>query len=655
MTRSPELLLHSLHPNLHTSSIVASSAGHQERAEGTEHGNAESKIAAYLERIEELSARDRGAKLLALHLLDQMVVVELPDSHWERLGRIARDNGQNINLSHTEKDKLSQEVKGIQRDSLLQWTDYFTQTNDQYPTWFKYYALEGLSKMSTFNVDKGVFNRRSSTSTAPYPSLDPAVLAQVYDSLQNGEIAGFNKLYSEKIVLQSDEEADVYTSDVVRGEWQLYTDPQKIAGASQGTPWCIASPSMAKSYLDNGNGQFYLFHTKDSETGEKNRRASASIRMRDGVVSEVSGVKSGSAQALDDWLVPEVSRKLTTLPGGERYVRAFDDKKKLIAMDKKFQSGVDFTIDELRFLYEVDRPIEAIGYGRDVRVSDFKVNVVNHHRQLEAVYGKAAESMVLTSDLVNSNYELLLANGFSPEAVIENMSHYVLQKDETIHRLLTLGVDLALFYGSLDVVAQALTLERMLASGQKVDIEQVFTHLSSSALRSNNGIAEIMIRNSIPTEKVVEVFRPNDMNGRIISLLEAGADISVLVDKLSANLILHNFKAILDRGFNVDVAPVLLKASPKTIAAHLPILVRAGAEIDIPKLLSRLTQQDTLRYLKNFQEAGVAIDVDTLLSKVQVSKADTAKNLLRAAGLDASRYKSKIHVSRSSRANKANR
>lgn len=101
--------------------------------------------------------------------------------------------------------------------------------------------------------------------------------------------------------------------------------------------------------------------------------ACASVRLDVyGQVAEISGLNDG--QALEDSLIPQVEEKVRSLPGGERFLKAFADKKQLIALDRKMQSGEDLTTAELEFLYETDRPIDTLDTynGYDPRVYELK-------------------------------------------------------------------------------------------------------------------------------------------------------------------------------------------------------------------------------------------------------------------------------------------
>lgn len=386
--------------------------------------NDERRIDAYLERLDR-SIKKLGSKheqLLWQSTVDSLIVKpeDISDSYWKTQEQILRDNGQGRELSEDEKEYLIREdIQKNQRESLESWTNYLSHEDCPYPTWFKVYAIEGVSKMGVYDKSTMRYKKRDNGSVAPYPRFNPATLAKVYDAIisfyginpskdlgvnqpsaedearaaeldalvQSGN---FNKLYSrlllsEKTIMKTPER----TEDI-DGEWVEYGlgDEDAIASAADGTPWCVASPSVGRSYLTTGlygddyddyddrhgesKAKFIFFHLHDKD-GRLADNACASIRLdTDGNVAEISGLKDG--QALEDSLVPIVEEKVRSLPGGEKFLKAFADKQTLIALDRKIQYGKEITKEDFRFIWELDRPIETLDtYNvEDPRIEEFR-------------------------------------------------------------------------------------------------------------------------------------------------------------------------------------------------------------------------------------------------------------------------------------------
>ncbi len=377
--------------------------------------NDERRNGVYVDRIKDIVGRygeKAEQRLWGFSSASDELVVKpenVPDSFWESQAQIRRDNGMNEYISDYEKKLLVEDARKRQRESIKSWSDYLSQKDCPYPMWFKLFAWDGVTKMSAvYDKDSQRFAKHDKTTMAPYPHLNPAVLAQIYDvicsvnGLDESDETGkpnldeeteiiaktynFNKLYS--LILSKQKVALEVPKDPenVHGDWVEYRhgDEKALAAAAAGTPWCIASPVVGKNYLAKGHygtgeieetenkARFILFHLRDEDTGELTSSACASIRLdTDGNVAEISGLQNG--QVLDDALVPVVERKVRSLPGGKRYLEAFADKRELIRLDKKMQAGEKLTNDELRFIYELDRPIHKIEqYGEDIRIEEAK-------------------------------------------------------------------------------------------------------------------------------------------------------------------------------------------------------------------------------------------------------------------------------------------
>lgn len=403
--------------------VVDSSLNKAKRAgEKLTGSGSERRNKAYLHRIEDMVDQlgSRMEKNLLRASVDRIITQpeDIPDSYWAAQEQILRDNGQARELSDREKEILTADIQRQQRESLKPWVDYLSHEDCPFPTWFKVYAFDGMSRMTTFDKEKRTFHKRDASSVAPFPHLDAAVLGKTYDAIadfynldqadfanqpadsetsadRDAELealvrsGNFNKLYSKfllekRVILKTPERAED-----VHGAWREYFpgDEEALAHAADGTPWCVASPAVGKNYLETGsygNGyynnpakgnkaKFILFHLQDPETGMLAENACASIRLdTNGRVAEISGLNNG--QVLEDALVPEVEAKVRTLPGGERFLEAFADKQHLIAMDRKMQAGeYDFSQEDLEFIFEQKREIARLNtFGSDPRIEELQ-------------------------------------------------------------------------------------------------------------------------------------------------------------------------------------------------------------------------------------------------------------------------------------------
>lgn len=345
---------------------------------------------------------DRAARSLILQ------PEQLHESYWRQQDQALRDEGINRKLSDSDKQFLIKEIQKLQSESLERWFNYFSHKSCPYPLWFKIYTLDGVSKMGAYDLQKRLFRKRNASTTAPYPSLNTAVLAKVYDAVnyffsnqlkeyggqtedseQSEELkdlvqsGNFNKLYCYFLSIETPTIETPARAEDICGDWIEYLpgDEGSLSSAAEGTPWCISSYSVAERYLNYGvydddhtnernelrsdvgssnKAKFLLFHLFDRDTGKLAKNACASIRLRmDGHVAEISGLKKD--QALEDSLVPIVEEKVRSLPGGEKFLKAFSDNKQLIRLDRKMQAGdINFTKDALDFVFENCRPIYSL-------------------------------------------------------------------------------------------------------------------------------------------------------------------------------------------------------------------------------------------------------------------------------------------------------
>ena len=448
----------------------------------------ERKTYAYLSRLEELIEKHGNAmekRLWRMSIKDDLLIRldNIPESYWEAKRQELRDSGGGDWFS---KYDLVEKERKLQKESLEKWVNYLGDEHSPYPLWFKLYAWDGMTKMGVYDKRKGEYARRNKTTVAPYPEPNAEVLGGVFEVVNRFYGNKKKEFYTEEgernialeDIVRSGNFVSIYSaierdiapiveppenSEDVRGDWVIYGIGREddIAIAARGTGWCIASSSVAKHYLEYGSSElgdgdglsslkskFYLFHLKDPSTeGRLFKNAVASIRLGlDGQVAEISGLERG--QALSDSLVDIVSEKVKTLPGGEKYLDAFADKRELTRLDHKMQKGEDLTREELEFIYEVNREIHTLDTydSYDPRIDDLRgrynldyakslgVNIdieqflpragsryiLKNLKYLTEHCGAKIDKIVsvLSSDDIDGNYNTLLRHGANADKVV---------------------------------------------------------------------------------------------------------------------------------------------------------------------------------------------------------------------------------------------
>lgn len=183
------------------------------RATALEENEGASPVQAYLDRIERIMNTERpggktGADLLE-HMISKDFVFDINDEElvtktakglYESEKQIAIERGQgadveNMQMSDEEiVEKYKNVIKekyDIQKQTLASWLNYLRTSND-YPMWFKYYAVRGLRDMGKFDRDEKRYASRTTDTVASFPERNSESLGFVRKSLElQMEIDGF--------------------------------------------------------------------------------------------------------------------------------------------------------------------------------------------------------------------------------------------------------------------------------------------------------------------------------------------------------------------------------------------------------------------------------------------------------------------------------
>ena len=362
---------------------------------------------AYLSRLEKIverygnQAEQRLCRLSATNLI--VKPGDIPEKFWQRENRRSIENGDG-ELTDEMKDRKIKDIQERQRHSVEKWSDYLGNKNSPFPIWFKAYVFNGISKMGRYDGENEVFLKRRKGDISSYPNLNEAALSQVYQAIvaENGSEpdverlvanGNFNKLYSRFYTEQNSKFENIKLPEKpedVNGKWIEYGVDQineLFTASSLNGCWCIGQDYGAlEGYFATGEyirggeqrrdarenlasdtsdrSKFILFHPSDSENSEALGIPLVSIRLdRDGEVAEISGVldDDNGTQILNDVLVPEVKQKVLSLPGGEKYKKAFEQREQLIAIHDKIAADGLITGDDLAFLWAPENTYHSIG------------------------------------------------------------------------------------------------------------------------------------------------------------------------------------------------------------------------------------------------------------------------------------------------------
>ena len=419
--------------------------------------------------------------------------------------------------------------------------------------------------------------------------------------------ANFPKLYAKelvdtKVILKTPER----TEDV-HGDWFEYKlgDEEEIASLAEGTRWCVVDPNVAHNYLtygqysnpeedeyeyddddwedgeeydeeydeedddyddddqaetyedddikvENPEAKFIIFRLEDPNSpGVFASNGSASIRLDpDGKVAEVSGLNEG--QAVEDALVPIVKEKTLSLPGGEKYLQKFDDKQTLIRLDKKMEKGQDLTKEELSFLYEIDRPIATLDtYNRE----DPRIPELRKKYGIEYAVEKGVDANKLVSSL-------------EPEEIAKN-------------------------------------LDTLLEHGANIDINELVSNVNTDIIFNN---IESLLKNGADANNIVNNMDLSDTYGYLYTLLDYGADVNNIVKKFSLrpSYIASGLDVLLEHGATIDVNKLVSDLEPFDILIHLNTLLECGADVNL--LIKKMSKKDIAYHRGILRKYGANLD-----------------------------------------------
>ena len=365
----------------------------------------------YLERFERIfnpedkRAKERNRETMKRIFTKSAVIKEkdIPESYFDLQRRIARERGQEADFPQDISPAMRSEAYEIiatdQKESLEYWIDYLSGDDAPYPTWAKYWAMRSVLSLGEYDKEKQTFPKRTKTTTSPFPDLNQEALATAFEYIQNqtegkktenpipepeNAFAHETKAVSDadfQKLLTTENFARYYafaiehvvadTSEMwkrTEGEWRVFpqgSNPEELTGTLQGkgTGWCTAGTRTAETQLQAG--EFHVYYSQN-DLGE-NKIPRLAIRMEGDQIAEVRGV--AFKQEVDPYIADILTAKMDEFgTQGDRYKKKAEDMKYLTEIDHKVQVGETLTREDLRFLYEMDGPIEGFGYRKDPRI-----------------------------------------------------------------------------------------------------------------------------------------------------------------------------------------------------------------------------------------------------------------------------------------------
>ncbi|PIR87435.1 MAG: hypothetical protein COU11_00240 [Candidatus Harrisonbacteria bacterium CG10_big_fil_rev_8_21_14_0_10_49_15] len=321
---------------------------------------------------------------------------QIPESYFAAQVKKQQERGLGgVQLTHNFIKQSRELIVAEQRNSLERWLNYLK--DSAYPDWFKIFTVKNIVGLSVFDREMDKFKKRGTTTVGPFPELIPEALARVFSLVKESkieELPNFGRVYSEAFS-QVDKEikgASLNKGGIL-GQWRKFdmgSNPAILSNAliSKGTGWCISDPGT--SYLNLQDGDIYVYFTKVTDGQFTTPRIA--IRMSYGKIAEVRGVAEN--QNLEPKMIKIAQEKIATLPGAAEYEKRISDMKTLADIDSRYEAGEELSIEDLRFIYEVDGLIENFGYYQDPRIIKILSGRKTDRRADLALIFKCAEEQI---------------------------------------------------------------------------------------------------------------------------------------------------------------------------------------------------------------------------------------------------------------------
>jgi hypothetical protein len=373
----------------------------------------EAVIQNYLDRFshifnpENAKQKSRNIEMMKRVFFKNYVIKSdnIPESYFELQRRIATERGQGADFPDTISEEMRGEayeiIKHDQEESLEYWIDYLSGDNATYPDWAKYWAMRSVLTMGEYDKERQAFRKRGRDTTAPFPDLNQEALTTTFEYIQNqaegkqteNPIQEPENLFADEVKAVSDEDfqkllttenfaryyafaiehvvadnSELYK--ITEGEWRKLhqgSDATELTETLQGkgTGWCTAGTRTAETQLENGD--FYVYYSKNNLGEAKIPRLA--IRMEGENIAEVRGV--AHKQEVDPYITDVLTEKMSEFgTQGEQYQKKANDMKILTEIDEKNKAGKYLSSEDLRFIYEMDGPIEGFGYSQDPRIEE---------------------------------------------------------------------------------------------------------------------------------------------------------------------------------------------------------------------------------------------------------------------------------------------
>ena len=421
-------MISKVYVNLHNNQRVLNSSNKSDKKR--------ERIIKYFNRLEEVhnkvsKTKSASAEKILKNFYYDLYVIKpenIPESYFNNQIELARERGYgNITLTDKDKEIMIKQVIDDQKGTLDKWIEYFLYDEESscYEMWEKYWVFQGLQTLGKYDKETYKFSKRDKTTVYPFSPVEREYIfttlklmedflkdKKTEDEIKNALEAGNFKLLYEYVIKQSMLRGKKQSSST-SGKWIKYeqgSDYNILRNSLQGyyTGWCTAAgENFAKHQLVNGD--FYVYYTLDNSGEAKVPRIA--IRM-DGKtnIGEIRGIADN--QNMEPEMMPILEEKIKEFPDRDKFYKKEHDMKLLTLIDKKVNKNIELSLDELKFLYEIDNEIDGFGYKKDPRIQEIK-NKRNQKNDCLLIFNVKESEVALSQNEWKSNpkrFKVLLDN-----------------------------------------------------------------------------------------------------------------------------------------------------------------------------------------------------------------------------------------------------
>ena len=391
-------MISKIYADLHNSQRVLNSSNKSDKRR--------ERIIKYFNRLEEVhnkasETKSASAEKILKNFYYDLYIIKpenIPESYFNNQIELARERGYgNIILSDKDKERMIKQVIDDQKETLDKWIEYFLydEESKSYEMWEKYWVFQGLQTLGKYDKETYKFSKRDKTTVYPFPPVEREYIfttlklmedflkdKKTEDAIKNALEAGNFKLLYEYVIKQSMLRGEKQSSST-SGKWIKYeqgSDYNILRNSLQGyyTGWCTAAgENFAREQL--ANGDFYVYYTLDDNGEAKVPRIA--IRMDGSTkIGEIRGIADN--QNMEPEMMPNLEEKIKEFPDRDKFYKKERDMKLLTLIDKKVNKNIELSLDELKFLYEMDNEIEGFGYEKDPRIQE----IINKRNQKKIMH-----------------------------------------------------------------------------------------------------------------------------------------------------------------------------------------------------------------------------------------------------------------------------